>query len=1194
MRIVKPYGRSHVAPDTDANIPPRRQLRQNETPETSRNIPAFAATHDALIIAQWISVIDKIATKPSGKNGPTTAQQDLRRTLGNAAWEHLIAHNLLPAAANDAEKEELRLLWQSKIAPWDSGAKYKPQYKNGKPLPEPSPKGRWYDRFTGIIAPDIATDAITPDDASKIAAEIHDHLYVAARRIDPARENRRRGLIADRAHSIANNTLKPGDHAPCGWNEDDQATYKNVGDVAFEIHKAAQTRLGRRNTPGKPQRLPRDLAAKILYDQYGRIFGKIGIQDAQKQKPGLFALHTAIRDCYRRILRDYRKQDILRILPRDMDALFRLIAAQHRNRDINALIRLGKVIHYQANENNTTPGQGHGVVANWPSKTDIKTSRFWGSDGQANIKRHEAFVRVWRHVIALAARTLKDWADPVGDKIADDILSNESAIDDIFDSARHRTKCGVLFGTQAGHFQGDIGFEKSVLKQAIKRTASLRHTTFHFKGRERFLQEMQGLSDDMTSDVLSAITTLWQDDENARDQQVIATLQAVCADYFLNEPQNRHLYTTLTAPDARSGSVPLPRLRRVLERHDNARTGKDRLPLPPCPNRAGLAENPPLLCQYSILKMLYDGPFRRWLEQRGTDDLNNYINRAIDRTNQAAQDLNGKNRPDDERHLITARANDLPGLAKGEKLAAFLSRLTAATATEMRVQRGYDSDASAARKQAGFIGDLECDVMALAFVDFITDNGFDHIAALNRQTAKSEQPCCDLTGFHDPANRPESNAEPWQQVLYFILHLVPVDEASRLLHQIRKWQVLERGAGDDTARPLRDVMILYLDMHDAKFTGGDALHGIERFSALFEHAADFRAVFPPQSPLDHDRSIPRRGLREIMRFGHFPVLEKLRPHDDDDDRRITHQHVTDWQTARTAGNDGKTPVARTQEQREKLHEKAVRKTRFFTDDDIGNYARSLADVIRHRHLSAHVTLSDDVRLHRLMMGVLGRLADFAGLWERDLYFVLLALMHHHDQSPDTVFKGQGKKLLGNGQIVEALRNKLANIPPSFANDLSNSFPHETNKDIRNDLLHFNMLQNGKMPDLTHCINATRTLMAYDRKLKNAVTRSVIEMLAREKVKLTWEMDDNHQLHGAALHPLQAEHFKNARLKINRKIPGKPIEKYVKITENLHSDHLIRMVAQLFVGTAHSQPDITAPSAIDGLCIYKGKPTGKNR
>ena len=89
----------------------------------------------------------------------------------------------------------------------------------------------------------------------------------------------------------------------------------------------------------------------------------------------------------------------------------------------------------------------------------------WTSDGQAVIKRNEAFVRVWRHVLALASRTLTDWSDPEG-RIGGDILLSGNKVMENFDNGSYARKVALLFGNRAAvpRHGGDEDFQKAVLE----------------------------------------------------------------------------------------------------------------------------------------------------------------------------------------------------------------------------------------------------------------------------------------------------------------------------------------------------------------------------------------------------------------------------------------------------------------------------------------------------------------------------------------------------------------------------------------------------------------------------------------------------------------------------------------------------------------------------------------------------------
>jgi len=431
-----------------------------------------------------------------------------------------------------------------------------------------------------------------------------------------------------------------------------------------------------------------------------------------------------------------------------------------------------------------------------------------------------------------------------------------------------------------------------------------------------------------------------------------------------------------------------------------------------------------------------------------------------------------------------------------------------------------------------------------------------------------------------PASAGEEAQGNWQATLYFLLHLMPVDEVGRLLHQIRKWLVLERkGASapdlDPTVLHTVAVLELYLDMHDAKFEGGATLIGTEPFRALFVSENGFNKMFAINDEMA-DRTIPRRGLREIMRFGHLPVLKQICG-----EEKITDAVIEKWKQAEQSDGD-LSVIAKQQQKREELHEKYAKSPKDFSETEVKDYAGALAAVARHRETAAQVTLTNHVRAHRLMMAVFGRLADYAGLWERNLYFATLALIHQQEVTLAAVFDERGLTMLADMPIIYALSTdpstRDAEVLRTDISRLFGAVHDETNElvNIRNNLAHLNMLQGGTL-NLTEAINDTRRLMAHDRKLKNAVTQSIRELLAREGLELTWRMNSQaspHTLERATLETRQANHLQKTR----------GIQP--RLSENFHGDDYVRMIATLFDGQARQKRGDITTLSLDSIRIGK--------
>ena len=1168
MLIIKPYGRSCT--DFEANGKLRRKIRLDKDLGAQRRQPVdvgeFAKTHPELVIAQWISAIDKIAGKPSGGNKPTPEQRGFRQRLGKAALQLLTEKGLLDLSDR---KGELEKLWWSKVHPY--GKEDTDRVKGRK-------RGRWYKRFAGETEPAEA-------DAAVIVEKIREHLHEREYRIapkrpsNPERPSKRRGRITARAESIIQSVpplLSQFPDRGCSWSAQDEKDYEKAGNVAARIREAAEKL--EKEAKGRNRPSVRD-AAPALYEQYGRLFQDgngtaLHIPEAGEKSPGLFALHCAVKETYTRVLKNHRplktgqRKSVAQVLPADMETLFRLVKAKSANRDLNDLVRLGKFIHYNAGPAN--------VVDKW--QPDVARSRYRTTDGQSEIKRTEAFTRVWRNTIALAARTLKDWADPDGNIPGDILLKVGPATGPEFDASAYSRKLPLLFGNRACRFTGeDDAFQRSVLRLALCGWAKLRHSSFHFKERGAFVKALKTDFAGVEAGPVTAAHDLWRHDVEGRWNRLIADLRAAHVEHYFDQGRLDALVeAVVTTEPSRS---PLPRFRRVLDRAEKAWRRKPHvLRLPRPSNRAEL-EKPGFQCRYVVTKTLYDKAFPEWLERQTAATLNEWIERAEERTTTEARSIN-------KDESAVARADGLIRLRDGKGIADFVDQLSARTATEFRVQRGYDSDADQARKQSQYLDNLRCDVVGQAFEAYLKDARLTWVL----DDLSDDRPE-DKRGYLDKvphaAKDSSRDAKDWEAVLYFLIHLVPVDVVGRLLHQLRKWSILERKrsvSGDssegheeapesDEAGSVIRILGLYLDMHDAKFEGGVGMAGAKALKDLFETEDAFERVCPEQPGEVKDRYVPWRGLREILRFGGLASLRSVF-----EKHPITAGEVNKLEAWEAAEEDGLSLIAEQQKERERLHEEWSRKKRKFRPEDRKAYRKALAAVVEHRRLAAHVRLNNHARLHNLLMGVLGRLVDYAGLWERDLYFTTLALIDLEGRSPKDAFPEDGLEHLRNGRIVEAVR-KLEQtgkdgkaIVDQLKRLFGTDFLHRRDGvvPIRNDLAHFNMLQGSATLDLTEAVNDTRRLMAYDRKLKNAVSQSIIEMLAREGLYLTWDMKD-HSLTNARVNVRQAVHLEDQKIK-----------------EDLHGEQFVKMVADLFGGEAlPSKDDVLSVNANESEPTRKG-------
>ena len=102
------------------------------------------------------------------------------------------------------------------------------------------------------------------------------------------------------------------------------------------------------------------------------------------------------------------------------------------------------------------------------------------------------------------------------------------------------------------------------------------------------------------------------------------------------------------------------------------------------------------------------------------------------------------------------------------------------------------------------------------------------------------------------------------------------------------------------------------------------------------------------------------------------------------------------------------------------------------------------------------------------------------------------------------------------------------------------------------------------PKLTDHINDARRLMTYDRKMKNAVTKSVIELMQREGIDLSWSIPEGAARHGltqAQLSSRTIQHLNGILLYVR----GRDSKMGEALHERLMGNACVMMLAAAFSG-----------------------------
>jgi hypothetical protein len=166
-------------------------------------------------------------------------------------------------------------------------------------------------------------------------------------------------------------------------------------------------------------------------------------------------------------------------------------------------------------------------------------------------------------------------------------------------------------------------------------------------------------------------------------------------------------------------------------------------------------------------------------------------------------------------------------------------------------------------------------------------------------------------------------------------------------------------------------------------------------------------------------------------------------------------------------------------------------------------------------------------LHNLTIDILGRLAGFIALFERDFQYICRnRKMNEQSDGLDELDFSTGLPLFS--------KTKEDYLKAIF---LSNNY-----RPLRNSIVHFNFLTTvhkteaevrKKNPEyqkysIMDMINELRILFRYDRKLKNAVSKSMIDLFSKHGMILKMKFDVQHNLIVEDIAPKELIHFRGQK------------------------------------------------------------------
>ena len=293
---------------------------------------------------------------------------------------------------------------------------------------------------------------------------------------------------------------------------------------------------------------------------------------------------------------------------------------------------------------------------------------------------------------------------------------------------------------------------------------------------------------------------------------------------------------------------------------------------------------------------------------------------------------------------------------------------------------------------------------------------------------------------------------------------------------------------------------------------------------------------------DGENIIKHRAFYNIKKYGMLNLLEKIA---DKAKYKISIEELRNY-------SNKKNEIEKNHTTQENLHRKYARprKDEKFTDEDYESYKQAIKNIEEYTHLKNKVEFNELNLLQGLLLRILHRLVGYTSIWERDLRFRLKGEFPEN-QYIEEIFNFENKKNMKykSGQIVEKYikfykelhQNDEVKINKYSSANIKVLKQEKKDLYIRNYIAHFNYIPHAEI-SLLEVLENLRKLLSYDRKLKNAVMKSVVDILKEYGFVVKFKIGADKKIEIQSLKSEEIVHLKKLKLKDNDK-KKEPIKTY---------------------------------------------------
>ena len=365
-------------------------------------------------------------------------------------------------------------------------------------------------------------------------------------------------------------------------------------------------------------------------------------------------------------------------------------------------------------------------------------------------------------------------------------------------------------------------------------------------------------------------------------------------------------------------------------------------------------------------------------------------------------------------------------------------------------------------------------------------------------------------------------------IFYLLLKLIDYKELTNLRGNLEKYESMNKNK--IYSEELNIVNLVSLDNNKVRANFELEAEDVRKFLKTETLIKDARQLnnFSERFS-DGENVIKHRSFYNIKKYGILDLLEKIVAKAD---LKITKEEIKKYENLQKELE--KNDFYKIQE---KIHKKYNQKPNLIlrteNKKDFNDYKKAIENIQNYTQLKNKIEFNDLNLLQSLLFRILHRLAGYTSLWERDLQFKLkgefpedkyIDEIFNSDRNNNQKYKSGGIAYKYVDFLIEKEEGKRAG-----KNKVKKRSEKEGSFIIRNYIAHFNYIPDAEK-SILEMLEELRALLKYDRKLKNAVMKSVKDIF--KEYGFIVEFGISHESNSKKIKVVNVESEKIKHLKNN--------------------------------------------------------------